>query len=83
MATPRARKKRKIMWRNRHSGETGFVAVIKTTKGFFENTADINAARTFRSDGECLRAIDELNSMGEGKNNDFIVTDETGNEIAI
>lgn len=78
----RERKQRRIMWQNRFSGETGFVKAVKETKGYFEN-GTLSEARKFRSDGECNQAIAILNKIGEGANNDFIITDENGTAVGI
>lgn len=36
-----------IQWKNKYSGETGFVKKLNHKKGFFENTFDANEARKF------------------------------------
>ena len=73
--------KRKIMWRNRYSGETGFVKAIRESKGYFEN-GSVEDAHVFGSDAECRAAIDVLNAIGEGRNNDFMTTLENGNCVS-
>lgn len=73
--------KRKIMWRNRYSGETGFVKAIRESKGYFEN-GSVEDAHVFSSDAECRAAIDVLNAIGEGRNNDFMTTLENGNCVS-
>lgn len=68
--TKSSRKKLKIKWKNRYSGETGFVKAIRESKGYFENGSE-DEARTFRSDAEFQKAIDLLIRIGEGENNEF------------
>lgn len=73
--------KRKIMWRNRYSGETGFVKAIRESNGYFEN-GSVEDAHVFDGDAECQAAIDILNAIGEGRNNDFMTTLENGNCVS-
>lgn len=68
---------RKIQWKNKYSGETGFVKIIRESKRYFEN-GSVEEARCFRNDSACHKAIDVLNSIGEGDNNYFIITDIDG-----
>ena len=66
---------KRLMWRNKWSGETGYVKSIQATKGYFENTFDVNEARKYKSENECLAAIETLSAIGECENNEFeIVT---------
>ncbi len=37
----------KIQWKNKWSGETGFVKSINTEQQYFENTDDVNQAKVF------------------------------------
>lgn len=37
----------KIQWRNKWSGETGFVKSVNTEQQYFENTDDVNQAKIF------------------------------------
>lgn len=69
----------KIQWKNTYSGEVGYVKMIRQSKGYFEN-GTLDEARCFRSFGECNKAIEVLNQIGEGaeKNNSFIITDSYG-----
>lgn len=73
--------KRKIMWRNRYSGDTGFVKAIRESNGYFEN-GSVEEAHIFDGDAECQAAIDILNAIGEGRNNDFMTTLENGDCVS-
>lgn len=67
--------KLKIKWTNKFSGEQGFVKSIKASKGHFESTYEKTEARSFRSDKEAQKAIEQLIAIGEGENNSFEVVD--------
>lgn len=73
--------KRKIMWRNRYSGDAGFVKAIRESNGYFEN-GSVEEAHIFDGDAECQAAIDILNAIGEGRNNDFMTTLENGDCVS-
>lgn len=64
---------RYIKWTNRHSGETGYVKMIRTSNNHFINTYDKGDARKYRSEAEANKAICVLQQIGEGQNNDFVV----------
>lgn len=67
----------KIMWKNRFSGDTGFVKAIRESKGHFEN-GTVDEARRFRTNSECNRAIELLTQIGEAENNEFMITNMDG-----
>ena len=62
-----------IKWINKYSREEGFVKSIKKTEGHFENTYDLSEARQYKSEKSAKKAIDMLNSIGEGENNEFVI----------
>lgn len=66
---------KRLVWENKWSGERGYVKVIRESKGYFENTFDVNEARKFKSDNECAQAIALLEKLGETQNNNFYVID--------
>lgn len=70
----------KIMWRNRFSGDTGFVKAVRESKGHFEN-GTVDEARKFRTEAECHKTIKLLNEIGEGKNNEFIIAGADGTAV--
>lgn len=69
-----ARNKR-LMWKNKWSGETGYVKAVLEKKGHFENAPTIETARKFKSENECRQAIAILHKIGEGTNNTFSIVD--------
>ena len=70
----------KLMWKNRYSGDTGFVKAVRESKGYFEN-GTLDEARRFRTSAECNKAIELLTKLGEAKNNDFIITNSDGSFV--
>lgn len=67
--------KLKIKWINKFSGEQGFVKSIKASKGHFESTYEEVEARSFRSDKEAQKAIEQLVAIGEAENNNFEIVE--------
>ena len=65
-----------LKWRNRFSGEQGYVKTTSTKKGYFENTFDKNEAKRYRSDRELGADIAFLHSIGEDINNEFEIVHE-------
>lgn len=72
-----AKRKLKLKWINKYSGDTGFVKAIRESKGYFEN-GGVDEARGFRYVSECKQAIQTLSKIGEATNNNFVITDENG-----
>lgn len=64
-----------VKWRNRMSGETGYVKTVKGKLGFFVNTWDKNEAKKYLSRTMAERDIVLLNEIGEGKDNDFEIVE--------
>lgn len=60
-----------LKWTNKYSQETGYVAKIAKSKGYFENTEIVAEARKFRSVKEAENAIVTLVELGEAENNNF------------
>ena len=69
-----ARNKR-LMWKNKWSGETGYVKAGMEKKGHFENAATMETARKFKSENECRQAIAILHKIGETTNNVFTIVE--------
>ncbi len=64
-----------IKWRNKFSGDTGFVKSINKKEGHFVNTFEQDEAKSYSNDKTCATAIKSLHDMGEAENNEFeIVT---------
>lgn len=62
-----------IMWRNKFSGETGYVKSIKPKAGHFVNTYEQSEAKKYKDAKSIDRALDVLVAIGEGNNNYFEV----------
>jgi len=60
-----------LKWTNKYSQETGYVAKIAKSKGYFENAEAVADARKFRSVKEAETAIATLVEIGEAENNNF------------
>jgi hypothetical protein len=60
-----------LKWRNKFSGEEGYVASVKKTKGHFVNTFDQADAKRYQFEKSVKNDIALLVEMGEGENNDF------------
>ena len=61
----------KIKWRNRYSGEEGYVKSISTKGGHFVNTYEIREACEYKTEAAYKKAIKMLEKYGETKNNEF------------
>ena len=70
-----------IMWKNRYSGETGYVKRVCSNEKCFENTYDKSEAKEYGSIAAARGIITKLNSYGEGENNVFLIIDKYGNII--
>lgn len=67
-------KKAKIIkWTNIYSNETGYVQMIRKTRGHFVNTNEKEKARKYNSENEARKAVEELVAMGEGRTNVFSI----------
>ncbi len=64
-----------IKWRNRWSGEEGYVQSISTKKGHFVNTYNIKDAHRYERKCTISNALNALQAMGETKNNDFFTVE--------
>lgn len=60
-----------VRWRNRLSGETGYVKSVRAKLGHFENTWEQTEAKKYISEKAANNDIVLLNEIGEGKDNDF------------
>ena len=61
-----------LQWTNKNSGEHGYVAAMRYTKGYFENTFDITKAKKYRSSVDLNKDMSFLASIGEMENNEFV-----------
>ena len=60
-----------LKWKNRYSGETGYVKSIDVKEGHFVNTPDKKDACTYANAGLLAIALKKLEEIGECKNNIF------------
>ena len=67
-----------IKWRNKYSGETGYVEKINKKYGYFENTFDESLASIFKTKSTASRALNWLTNSEEGENNTFEVVPVVG-----
>ena len=65
------KKRVNVRWRNRLSGETGYVKSVRAKLGHFENTWEQTEAKNYISEKAANNDIVLLNEIGEGKDNDF------------
>ena len=64
-----------ITWKNKFSGETGYVKSVSKKKGYFENTFDVNEAKVYKSAKTIAKDMDAIKSFGELENNMFFSID--------
>jgi len=61
-----------IQWKNKYSGEIGYVGSVSAKERCFHN-ADRGGAKNFKSQKSADKAIEQLKEYGEAENNDFYV----------
>ena len=64
-----------IKWRNRYSGEEGFVEKISVKEKHFVNTYDPNKAHLYTRKSSLTSALKTLEDIGETVNNVFYVAE--------
>lgn len=69
--TKSTKKKTVLKWKNRYSGEQGYVQSVSVKKGYFTNTFNKDEAKTYTSDSLVSKDLDILRGFGEMENNDF------------
>lgn len=60
-----------IQWKNKYSGETGYVKKVNQKLGFFENTFEKENANVFKNKASASRAFNWLTNSNEAENNVF------------
>lgn len=63
-----------LKWRNKFSGEEGFVMKVSKANGCFINTFNPAEAKGYRSQAEVDKDLQVLAAIGEMNNNDFFIT---------
>lgn len=71
-----ARGKVVIMWRNKVSNETGFVAKVVVKEGHFINANSADEVRRYPNEGLATADVNKLFKTSEVDNNEFIIVDE-------
>lgn len=64
-----------LKWRNKFSGEEGFVQKVVKSQGYFINTFDQSEAKKYRSQKVVDNDIALLTELGEAQNNDFFAVE--------
>jgi len=65
-----------LKWTNIFSGESGYVASVRKSKGYFENSWELDGAKTYISESLAKRDIDTLVELGEAENNRFEIIEK-------
>ena len=60
-----------LMWRNRWSGDEGFVAKVSIKDKHFVNTFNKNEAHVYKNQLVLKQAMEQLQKFGECQNNEF------------
>ncbi len=60
-----------LKWRNKFSGEEGYVASVSNAKGYFINTFDKAEAKKYASEAATRKDLASLEAFGEFENNEF------------
>lgn len=66
-----AANKLNLKWRNKFSGEEGYVASVSKAKGYFVNTFDKAEAKKYASETMVQKDLVTLEAVGETENNVF------------
>ena len=67
-----------LKWRNKFSGEEGFVMKVSKASGCFFNTFDAKEAKGYRSQAEIEKDLLILQDIGEMVNNEFYIANRRG-----
>jgi hypothetical protein len=64
-----------LKWRNKFSGEEGYVGKVSKSQGHFINTFDVNEAKQYRARKLVENDLKLLEELGESANNDFFAVE--------
>ena len=67
--------KMNLKWRNRFSGEEGYVGKVSRKDGCFYATFDAKNAKTYISQSGVAKDLEFLASIGENTNNEFFTVE--------
>ena len=62
-----------IKWENKFSAETGLVKKINKGKGYFENTYNVEEAKSFKTKKGAENAIETLKVLKDAENNTYCI----------
>lgn len=62
-----------LQWKNKYSGDIGYVKSVSSKRKCFENTFDEKEAKQYSTASAAARMITMLTAYGEADNNDFTV----------
>ncbi len=65
----------KLKWKNRYSGEEGFVKQVSKVQGHFTNTFVYEEAKKYNSLKLLQNDVKKLVEMGEAENNEFFAVE--------
>lgn len=71
MNTTKGKKITVLQWRNKFSGETGYVGSVSVKKGYFTAAFSATEAKRYRSQSEINKDLEILARFGELEQNDF------------
>jgi hypothetical protein len=60
-----------LTWKNRLSGETGYVKTVSKKNGYFINTFNAVEAKSYRSNNDVMKDLEFLREIGEFDRNIF------------
>lgn len=60
-----------LKWKNKFSGEEGYVASVSKAKGYFINTFDKTGAKKYANEAAVQKDLKLLEALGEFVNNEF------------
>ena len=60
-----------LKWKNKFSGEEGYVASVSKAKWYFINTFDKAEAKKYASEASAQKDLATLEALGEFVNNEF------------
>ena len=60
-----------LCWKNRFSGEQGYVKSVSRKKGYFENTFDAKEAKSYMAQSVADKDLEFMEEIGETANNEF------------
>lgn len=72
-----------VQWRNRVSGETGFVKKINRKEGYFENTWEGKDAKLFKTEKNAKVLLSDIEFFTNVPDNDYQVVEINGKLVHV